>query len=326
MKKILIIGATGQLGTSVFTKLAHLNRYSLRILVREDSKYEHLQACAPEIVFGDLTDRASLQPAVRGSDVVITTANTMAPRKKSDTLRSVDIHGYRNLIDLAKENPVQQFIYTSAYFRPEWGRGNAFVAAKAATEDYLRASGLIYTIFQPDAFMDIHFAFMGTTIPLTNEVAPTVNRHYPFMQNFYNSVKDDVAKGKIGIVGNGRAKHSYIAIDNVADFLVGSIGNQDLYNQTLPVGGPEALSPLDIRSIFERVLHKPLQVKKTPALVMKIMGKILAPFNPPAASLLDLNYRSAYQNSIIDTAPLARQLGIRLIPAEEYLRSKLGRE
>lgn len=324
MKTILLIGATGQLGNAIFTKLAELNRYHLRILVREDSNYKHLKEYDPEIVFGDLTDKASLQPAVIGSDIVITTANTMAPRKKTDTLKSVDIHGYRDLIDAAKESQVQQFIHTSAYFPPEWAQNNAFVAAKAATEEYLRTSGLTYTIFQPDAFMDVHFAFMGTTLPLKNEVAPTVLRPYPFMQNFYNSVKNNLVKGKIGIVGNGLAKHSYVAIANVADFLIGSIDNKDLYHQTLPIGGPEALSPLEIKSIFERVLNQPLRVKSTPAWVMKIMGKLLAPFNPPAASLLDLNYRSAHQDSIIKTSPLAQQLNIRLLSTEEYLRSKIS--
>ncbi len=320
MKKILIVGASGQLGTRVFQKLAERNQYAIRIFVREDSAYSHLMAAGPEIAIGDLRDRDSIDRAVAGADVIIATANTATPRKKEDTFKAVDTQGYRDLIDAAKKHGVGQFIFTSVI------PGSTLMPlteSKTQTELYLKASGVPYTIFQPAAFMDVYFAFMGTDIPLKNEVAASVNRNFPFMQNFFKGVRGLIDSGKIGIIGDGAVRQNYIAIDNVAEFLVKSIDHPDLINTIHPIGGPQALSPLDVKAIFEKVLNRRLEVKKTPAFVMKLMGAIFAWINPTISNLFKLNYMSATEPGLVDCSDLAQNLGIRLISAEEYLRIKV---
>lgn len=323
MKKVLIVGATGQLGTAIFQQLAEQGRYHIRIMVREDSAYEHLRYAQPAIVQGDLKDPASVNRAVEGCDFVIATANSAAPRKKEDSFRKVDIEGYQHLIDVARTVGVEQFIYISASPVPEkWARWIPIVQAKAATEAYLKDSGLAYTIFQPDTFMDIYFAFMGTTIPLQNEPAALINRPFPFMQKFFNGIKDDVALGKIGIIGKGNVPHSYIAIDDVASFVVQSLGNSDLYYQTYPLGGPEALTPLQVKAVFEEVLQRPLRVKKTPRFMMWVLGNLFSLFNEGASNILKLNYMAATVPVHNDCQELARELAIHLTSAETYLRLK----
>lgn len=320
MKKVLVVGASGQLGTRVFEKLTELNQYAIRIFVREDSVYSHLAPANHEVVIGDLRDRDSIDRAVNGVDIIIATANTAAPRKKEDTFKAVDTQGYRDLIDAAKKHGVGHFIYTSIL--P--GRGHIPLnASKAQTEAYLIASGVPYTIFQPAAFMDVYFAFMGSTIPLKNEVAATVNRNFPFMQNFFKSVKDNIDNGMIGIIGEGTVRQNYIAIDNVADFLVKAIDNPVTINTTHLLGGPEALSALEVKAIFEKALGRPLGIKKTPALVMKLMGSIFSWINPTISNIFKLNHMGATVPGLADCRELADKLGIHLISAEEYLRTKL---
>ena len=327
MNKILIIGATGQLGTAVVRKLGQLNTYSysLRIMIREDSSYDHLKDLNPEIVFGDLKNKEEIYRAVEGCDIIIATANSAAPRKKEDSFQRVDINGYRDLIDAAKEAGVKQFIYISA--NPGGGKYTRWVPlaqAKAATEAYLEKSGLTYTIFQPDNYMDVYLAFMGTSLPARNEAAALVHRAFPFMQNFYKGVKDDIEKGKIGIIGRGDVKRRYIAIENVADFVIASLENPKMYNQDFPIGGPQSLSPLEVKSIFEKVLGRKLKVKKTPRFMMKLLGNVFALFNEGASNIFKLNYMSATVPTTIDSDELAKSLGIRLISVEEYLRAKAG--
>lgn len=325
MKKILLIGATGQLGGKVFKKLLKTGLYDIRILVRKDSTYDHLKTAGPEIVFGDLKDANSVDTAVKGCDIVITTANSAAPRKKEDTFDTVDIEGYRHLIDAAERYGIEQFIYTSAIMPDDekWQRWVPLVRSKVQTEAYLKDSNLDYTIIRPAPFMDVYFAFMGTTIPIRNEEAPLVERPFKFMQSFYNGIKDDVANGKIGIIGDGKVKHSYIAIENVADFIVKSVGNGELYNETINVGGPEALSALDVKAIFENVLNEPLTVKRTPAFMMKLLGNVMAPFNPAASNIFKLNYMQSTIPMEVDCIDLADHLDIDLISAEDFLWLKV---
>lgn len=324
MKKVLLIGSTGQLGTKVFEKLTESGKYDTRILVREDSQYEHLKAAEPEIVFGDLSDKASIRKAVEGVDVIITTANAVAPRKKEDTFKSVDTEGYQDLISLAKEAGVKQFIYTSAYpFNDKLKHWIPLTDAKDKTENYLKGIGMNYTILQPDAFMDVYFAFMGSSLPVEGEIAPLVNRPWKFMQNFYNGVKDDIENGQIDMIGDGQARHSFIAIDNVADFLVKAIDHPDMINVTQMIGGPQALSGMEVKSIFEKVLNKPLKIKKTPAVMMKVMGNVFSLFNKPASNIFKLNYANATESSVFDTSELAEKLGVELISAEGFLNEKI---
>jgi uncharacterized protein YbjT (DUF2867 family) len=323
MKKILIVGATGQLGTAVFEKLAKSGQYDLRIFVRKDAKYDHLLDADPELAFGDLTDRASIESAVQGCDVIISTANAVVPRKKTDTFQSVDKQGYQDLIALARDAGVQQFIYTSvAPFRGKVAGWVPLAQAKEMTEMSLKKSGVNYTIFQPDTFMDFYFAAMGSTLPVKNEPAALVNRPWKFIQNFYNGVKNDIENGKINLIGSGNTRHSYICIDNVADFLVKSVDNPDMLNATYKIGGPESLSGLEVKTIFEKVLNKKLEVKKTPAIMMKIMGNVFSLFNEQASNIFKLNYAEATVPSVVNCQVLADELGIRLISAEEYLRQK----
>ena len=103
-------------------------------------------------MLGDLKERASLDPACRGVDVVVTTANS-ALRGGADNPQTVDVEGNRNLIDVAKAAGVRQFVFVSA-MAADSGSPVPFVAAKGKTEEYLVGSGMTYTILAPNAFMD----------------------------------------------------------------------------------------------------------------------------------------------------------------------------
>src|ERR1051326_6456670 len=108
----LVVGATGQLGGLIARQLLQHDR-DVRVLVRPNSTYQPLIDAGALPVFGDLKDRASLDAAVKGVDVVITTANAVAATGP-DTVESVDVLGNRDLIDAARAAGVGQFIFISA--------------------------------------------------------------------------------------------------------------------------------------------------------------------------------------------------------------------
>src|SRR4051812_18340192 len=75
---ILIVGSTGQLGTTLVRRLAAKGE-RVRALVRPASRSAHLAIANVELAVGDLRDAASLDAACVGVDVIIATANTVAP-------------------------------------------------------------------------------------------------------------------------------------------------------------------------------------------------------------------------------------------------------
>jgi uncharacterized protein YbjT (DUF2867 family) len=61
----LVIGATGQLGTSIVRKLLDQGR-PVRAFVRRTSDHKHLMGSGADLVFGDLRDRGEPGRGLRG--------------------------------------------------------------------------------------------------------------------------------------------------------------------------------------------------------------------------------------------------------------------
>src|SRR5512139_885326 len=144
---ILVVGATGRLGGTIARRLLEQGK-GVRILVRHNSPSEELAKqglatsalslieAGAQPVYGDLKDRASLDPACAGIETVITTANSVL-RGGEDNLQTVDVQGNRNLIDAARAAGVQQFIFTSA-LGADANHPFPLFQAKGVTDAYLR--------------------------------------------------------------------------------------------------------------------------------------------------------------------------------------------
>jgi uncharacterized protein YbjT (DUF2867 family) len=322
-KVILVVGATGQLGTAVVRKLAAGGQH-IRALVRPSSNYQHLKQSDIDIVFGDLRDAKSLDEACQNIDTVIATANSAVPREPGDSFKTVDNQGYKNLIEACQRQGVRQFIFTSVLAHPAYDR-MPLPQQKRVTEQRLQNSGLEYTIFRADAFMDVIFPLMGSDLLLRGSEAATVKRPFWFSKRFFNSVKDNIAsKGEVGIVGDGTTRRTYICIDDVAEFHVKAINHPQSRNTIFELGGPEALSQNDVFAIFQNIFNKPLKAKYTAAAIFKVGHRLLKPFSPAAANIMGVNYSAATIDSVIDMSQTARIFDVKLTSAEEFIRQKLN--
>jgi uncharacterized protein YbjT (DUF2867 family) len=228
---ILVVGSTGLLGGMITSQLLHQG-HEVRILVRPQSNFQPLVDAGAQPVIGDLKDRASLDTACQGIDVVITTA-TAAQRGGADTFESVDLHGSRNLINAAKAANVRHFIFISA-LGSDPASPNPLMAAKAQTERHLRESGVPHTILSPDIFMEV---WVGLIVGLPLQSGSPVS-----------------------IVGEGKSRHSFISVGDVAQYAVAAVTHPDARNQIVALGGPEPISWLDVINAVSDVLGQPLRV------------------------------------------------------------------
>jgi NADH dehydrogenase len=152
---ILVAGATGVLGGLICQRLRDRGD-AVRALVRASSdpdKQERLRALGVELAEGDLRDRASLDAACRGVDTVVSTVSMIVTAKPGDSFEATDDAGTRALVDAAKSAGVGHFVYVS--FDCEAFPDSPLVAAKRSVEEYLRASGVPYTILKPGPFMEV---------------------------------------------------------------------------------------------------------------------------------------------------------------------------
>lgn len=318
MSRILIVGATGQLGMAA-AKLLLARGASVRALARSPESASRLQSLGAETVIGDLTQPESLASACDGVTVVIATANSAIPTRSTDNPATVEGTGYRNLLDAAEMAGVRRIIYTSVPHSPNAHRAE-FFRAKFETEHRIREGPFETVIFRCDVFMDVAFAMMGTEIPVRGADNATVGRSFGFSANHFARIRDSIERKRVAMIpGNGTTRHTFICIADVAQFLAAAAtgGPPGIHE----IGGPEALTYLDVVRLYETLLGYSLKVEKTPAWLFRGIASLMRPFHRAGSNLMQLNYVGAIDESIAGPAA-AKLYGIQLTSAAQFLREK----
>jgi uncharacterized protein YbjT (DUF2867 family) len=279
---ILVVGATGLLGGLITNRLLDAGR-DTAILAREGSNYSALVERGAHLRVGDLRDPESLASACAGIDVVITTANSAA-RGGGDNVDTVEIQGNRNLIDAAREAEVRRFIFISA-MGADLDSPVPFLRGKALAEQHLRASGMEYTIFRPNIFLEV-WAGMLVAAPL-------------------------ISGRPVTLIGDGNQRHSMISVADVAAFAIAALDHPAATDQTLEIGGPEPLSWRDVATRFQQVTGRPVEVQTIP------IGQPL-PGYPEVVTGLATSL--ATFESPIPMEELAGTFGVNLTPIETVIR------
>lgn len=280
---LLVVGATGQLGGEVISN-ALQSGYRVRALVRRTSKHAHLKRMNVEIVYGDLRNSASLDAACDGVLYVVATANAVAPTVKS-SFQEDEVVGYRNLIRACQTKGVQQFVLISlasmaAQHAHRYISKVPIMRSKFEIEQMLMQSGLEYSIFRASLFMDDYFSLMGSNIPLFGEESATLNRLTGYKGVIINTFGHLVEKFGIAIVpGNKANRYNFIAVKDVAELLVDSIGQDSCINKMLIVGGPQEQSWEDVGRIYGKLLKKKIRVIAIPTWLPRYLRFAFQPFS-----------------------------------------------
>jgi len=149
--KVLVAGATGKTGLAVVNELIKRG-IPVVALVRDPTKGLSLLPPGPVTVVGDVLDPTSLARAFDDTTIVICATGAQPSLDITEPFK-VDYQGTKNLVDLAKEKQIEHFVLVSSlcvskFFHPL----NLFWLVlywKQQAENYLRQSGLTYTIIRP---------------------------------------------------------------------------------------------------------------------------------------------------------------------------------
>jgi uncharacterized protein YbjT (DUF2867 family) len=320
-RPVLVVGASGQLGTRVVQQLAAARR-PVRAMVRPSSRHEHLlRMKGVQVVHGDLTQPATLQAACRGAGAVVATANAVAPTHGS-SFRKVEDQGYAALFEACREQGCARFVFTSVPVTPHDAQVPLF-RYKRLVEQRLAASGLEHTVLRPGPFMDDWFALVGSRLPARGDPAALIHRRWGFLQTFMGAVGDLAEKRGILLVpGPAHTRSAFIAIDDVAAALVAATTHPVARNATLELAGPESLSWNDVAALFTQVLGRPVGVVSTPGAVFRVQQLLMRPFSEAASNIMALNWLSSRPMPLADHGTAAA-LGLSpLQTAAAFLRAK----
>jgi uncharacterized protein YbjT (DUF2867 family) len=222
--KVLLAGATGYLGRYITQELLSRN-LETKIIVRDKHKVK-FDAPNLEIIEAEVTKPETLDNLFNGVDVVISTVG-ITRQKDGLTYMDVDYQVNKNLIDEAKKSGVQKFIYISV-LNGEKLRQLKICEAKEKLGDYLKSSGLDYSIIRPNGF----FSDMGDFLKMAK-------------------------RGKVYLFGDGKLKLNPIHGEDLAKVVVDTI-NQDA--KEINIGGPDMLSQNDIAELALKAYSKPIKI------------------------------------------------------------------
>lgn len=294
-KPVLVAGSTGFLGTEICRLLIAQNK-KVKALVRntsDPSKLEMLSRLGVETVPGDLKDTASLRKALEGVGSVISTASSTISHQAGDSIETVDRQGQLDLVNAAKEAGVKQFVFISF---PESAEQFPLQDAKREVEKAIQDSGVPYTILRPSFFMEV---WLGP--------------HLGF----------DAENGRATIYGQGIRQISWISVRDVAAFAVAVLDNAKAENRVIHLGGPEALSPLEVVRLFEQETGQQFEVQHVPEEALR--AQMDGPADPLQRSFTALMLTYAAGGGI-PMEETARDFGVQLTSIKDYCHAVTGKE
>jgi NAD(P)H dehydrogenase (quinone) len=155
---ILVTGATGGLGAATIDFLLQTTAPSnLAVLVRNPEKVADLQAKGVEVRTGDYNDYDTLVKAFQGVEKLYFVSGSDVATRAAQ---------HQNVVNAAKAAGVGHVVYTSFDRKTEDGSSPiAFVAdSHLKTEQWLRESGLHYTLMQHGLYTDLLPMFLGEKV------------------------------------------------------------------------------------------------------------------------------------------------------------------
>ncbi|HEY1985121.1 MAG TPA: SDR family oxidoreductase [Terracidiphilus sp.] len=289
---ILVVGATGLVGAEVCRRLTKRGEV-VKAFVRTTSspeKVAFLKDCGAELCVGDLKDPASLARACSGVTAVISTASSTLSRQAGDSIESVDERGQLSLVEAAQAAGIDRFIFVS--FRHPPAPSFPLADAKAQVEKAI--AGMNYTIIQASWFMEVW-------------LSPALGFDY--------------AHASARVYGPGTSPVSWVSSHDIAEICVLASKKPIAERRTLEVGGPDALSPLQVISRFEEIGGRPFKVEHVSEQALRAQFNAATDPMQKSFAALMLGYLSG---DAMDVTPIRRDFAIELTSVEQYARSVLG--
>jgi uncharacterized protein YbjT (DUF2867 family) len=206
---VVYAGATGSIGR-IAIRLLHDQGYTVRAITRNPARAARTYGTDYQWVYGDVRDPDDMARLVKGADYVVCSIS-YTEFEGPESPQFVDYMGVRNLVDAARANGVKQLVVVSAgnagplrdhRQNPRFG----YVAYwKTKGEDYLKKSGVPFTIVGPTGFVNGPGGVKGIRLaPRTEYRMGTITR-------------EDVAAVTVASVGNTDAVGKSLFIENNAD-------------------------------------------------------------------------------------------------------------
>lgn len=287
---ILIAGASGALGSVIVRRLLKEGR-NVRALSRDGRKLDELAKLGAEPFAGDMLDRASMDRACDGVTELVSTANNVMGKGATSPNR-VDETMYETLGAAAKAAAVRRWVHVSARDITADSPVD-FFRVKVRVEAIVKRSGVPWVAIRPSAFMDI---WTGVLFGNPEKPGPVAT-----------------------IFGRGDRVCNFIAIEDVASFVLAVLRDYSVKNEVIDIGGPSQMTLVQFSAPIQRALGVPEKRRHVPAPVLRVARHVVRPFNEVAARLASMGYWMAVTDRPFpEWRTSASRFGIEPITVEQF--------
>jgi NAD(P)H dehydrogenase (quinone) len=239
---VLITGATGQLGSLVVKHLLdRIPASDIAVSVRKPEKAADLSAKGIDVRAGDFNDLALMTTAFKGIEtaLIISAEDDNATRIKQ----------HRTAVDAAKAAGVKHIVYTGIV-DPKADADFTYSAIHLDTENYIRESGLAFTILRNSFYADLLLAGVPHALETGDFGAPA-----------------------------GDAKITYIPRNDLAEAAAVVLAKPaDHVNKTYDLTGTKGVTHTEIAGYIADTTGKPIKFVDLPAEVHTgILGSLGLP-------------------------------------------------
>lgn len=276
---ILVTGGTGFVGRRLIPRLVDLG-YQLRTLIRPSAKSPNLpRGIGVDVTVSSLSDPRGLRAAMVGIDTIfhLASGEWYGPRA---SLMEVDIQGTRNVVEAASEAGVRRIFYIS-HLGADRASAYPVLKTKAIAEEYIRRSGLEYTILRTAILFGKDDQFTTGLVRLLS-ASP----------RFFLTP------------GDGKVQLQPLWVDDLVTCLAWSLEDSETHNRILEIGGPEYHS---LNQIIEMVMQisgiQRTLVPMSPAWLRVLTVIFDSMFPNLPVSVYWLDYLAVNRTTALDTLP-----------------------
>jgi nucleoside-diphosphate-sugar epimerase len=268
---ILISGATGFLGSHLVRVLAK-EGHRCKCLVRRTSSTSELKDLDHvEFVYGDITDKESLKEAVKDVRVIYHLAAQIGkwgiPEK---TFFAVNVRGTRNLLEVAHEGEVKQFIFCST--PGVQGKGYA-----QASETLPYKPPYIYELTKCEGeklVLGFHQKRKDLSVTILRPdfvYGPGDLRRLPLYRAIGNK--------RFYLIGNGRALLHPTYIEDVVQGFCLTANNHVSFGEIYNIAGPRAITVREYAETIAQTLNVSFPRLRFPKPFADILAKFFEVFS-----------------------------------------------
>ena len=227
MKRILVLGATGDQGHPLLTRLIAAGLTPVAAL-RNPKALAGTEFADVETLAADIYDEASIIAAARGMDAIAAHLPFVFDRELAQKMGA-------SIAAAAKANGVKRIVFHTSCHIADEDIGSPAMDGRRDIIAAIAGSGCEWAIIESRVFMD-------NMIRSWNK--PGI-----------------VNKGIFAYPAKPDLRISWICLDDVAAFMVEALTNPDLLSGRYKVGGPEALVGDEVAAILSKVSGKHIVFK-----------------------------------------------------------------